>query len=877
MRVTNQLFFQNTQFNYRTTMNSLYRSNQQLASGLKIQHSYQDSGIYVDAMRLDYEASTLAQAKETSAKAQTFANNTDKAFNQFASSLDQFKVKLIQAANDGTMSTTSRQAVADDLEGIRNHLMNVANTSINGNFLFSGSATAIKPIAADGTYRGNGESLTALVGSEVQLAYNIDGKSLFLGSDSDYHKKVTTNVSMYNQTKLHPNIMTINTEELPEEEYLKETDTIRDMVGDIDSNDSNNPDTVFYVSGRNSYGEAFNSKIQMTSDAPISDLLERIGHTYGNTSTRQLVEVSLNNRGQIEIKDLRQGSNQIEFHMFGAVDRAETGGSGNAGNADGTDLDTIFSNPNVDIIEFTKSNFKATPTSDTVASREQVFNAGTFNVGFPMHLDNGNPALANTPLQDFMGGAIDEIVLNGTDAAGGAITSVSFTVGTGTTVQDLMNEIENQFGDVSVRLENGQIIVEDNTIDPDNVNYGDSSLSITLTSLSGGANEAGFVVPDALNYDRRGFEHRGNQLSGNVAQIINKTGEYAIPKTKLVETAGIENLDGVNLQLNGKTNSGDPFELTVNLLDAGSTFTVGGDVYTIFNNEGKSTPADEVTYQQLMDIVSMAISGRLPDDVDPISDVKSADITAAISAPAGAAFDAALATAIDDSSLGYTISDEVKNYIIDAINYARLTPPETEKSDEALRMADLTQYGDIIKSARMQVDVRMDERGRFEIVDKTSSVTQARLSMFDENADNFGTPSALSFMANDALTIDEPSLNVFHDLDKIIEAVRNGTYYPDGDSSDPRNTGIHNGIERIDHIMDHFTRNHTKIGSLSNALGDSQRRSELLEVNVKSVKSEIIDADYGETMMQFQQITLAYQAMLSSISKINSLSLVNYM
>jgi len=65
------------------------------------------------------------------------------------------------------------------------------------------------------------------------------------------------------------------------------------------------------------------------------------------------------------------------------------------------------------------------------------------------------------------------------------------------------------------------------------------------------------------------------------------------------------------------------------------------------------------------------------------------------------------------------------------------------------------------------------------------------------------------------------------------------------------NAPISNLLECIDHIMDHFTRNHTKIGSLSNALGDSHRRSRLLEMNAKSLKSKIIDAGFGETMIQF--------------------------
>lgn len=863
MRITNQLFFQNTQYNYSTTMNDLYKTNQKLATGLKIQNSYEDSGVYVDAMRLNYEAATLAQSVETSTKAQAFANNTDKAFNQFAESLEEFKVKLVQVANEGAMSSTSREAIANELETIRDHLMSIANTSINGNFLFSGSATSTKPIAADGTYQGNGEALKALVGSEVQLQYNIDGLSLFLGSDSDYYKILTTNVAMLNQSELYPEVMDNNSYDISEEVYLSETDTIRDMVGDIDGDPTNDPDTVFYISGINSYGEAFNKKIQMTSDAPVSDLLEQIGNAFGNTSTNKLVDVTLNNQGQIEIKDLNQGSNQIEFHMFGAVDRAETGGAGNAGNADATDLDTLFTSPNVDIIEFTKSNYDGLASMDSVASREIFSNPGTFKVGFALKLDGNDYATATTELDDIFPSEVDSIMV------GSSTISKS-----GNSVNDLLLAIEAEYPNTTASIQNGQIYVTDDTFDPSTDSFGDSGLVITLTTLDAtSTNVAGFATPDALNFDRRGFEVEGNELSSNLAQIINETGEYASAQTKLIETAGVSDLDGREIVLTGFDVSGNEFDVTINLDAAGSTFTIGADTYTIYDGSGVATPANEVTYQQLLDIVTIAVAGQTPQD--PISVTNATAIQDVID-------DAVLnGGTIDDSllDLAYAgaISEETKGYILDAI-LADLDG-DLDAKDEALRMADLTHYGDVIEVARMKVDVSMDERGRIEIVDKTSSVTDARLTMYDPEANNFdeSTPSALSFMANDALIIDEPSINFFEDLDNIIEAVRNGTYYPDADGADPRNIGIHNSIERLDHIADHFTKEHTKIGALSTALNESKQRVELLKVNVMSVKSEIIDADYGETMIEFQQLSLAYQAMLNSISQINSMSLLNYM
>lgn len=813
MRITDQLFFHNTQNNYRKNMGNLFDTNQKLASGLKIQHSYQNTGVYVDAMRLDYEASTLAQVKETTSKAQAFANNTDKSFNQFSATFDKFKTKLLQASNEGAMSQTARHAVANDLESIRNHLMNISNTSINGTFLFSGSATNVKPITADGTYNGNGESIKALVGSGVELAYNIDGESLFLGKSGDYQKSVTTNVPMFNQVKLNPGIMNENDGDLPKEEYLKPSDSIRDMVGDIDADPANNPSSVFYVSGNDSYGNAINEKLEMTSDAPISDLLTRIGNAYGNTSTNKVVNVELNNRGQIEIKDLRKGSNQLEFHMVGAVDR--NAALNTAGNADEANLDILFSKPNVDIIEFTKSNFKSNPTMETVSSSERITKPGAFDVGFPLKVENGEKASPSTPLRDIMGESVTGIYLNGVNSAGAGATN-SFAVTPTTTVQDLLSEVETRFG-VSARLESGQIIVNDDTLGA-NSTYGDSAVSISLTAYSGATPIAGFDSPDAANFDRRGFEQVGNRLKSNSSQIINKTGETAVPKDTLVSAAGVSDLNGRVFRMEIVDISGSPRTVEINLANPQSTFSVDmdndgtmDDTFVIFDGKGGDTSSSDMTYRQLMDVMGMASSGSFPQDSD---------------------------------SSGTIEADE---------------------------------YNSAIKTSRNQVDVSLDAKGRFELVDKTNSITPMRLNMYDTEANNFGTPSALQFMENNALTIDEPSLNVFEDLDRMIEAVRSGAYHADGDSENPRNIGIQNSIERLDHIMDHFTRSHTKIGALSNALKDTGERAELLEVNVNSVKSEIIDADYGETMIEFQQLALGYQAMLSSVAKINSLSLLNYL
>jgi len=713
MRVTNSLFYTNSVNNYQRTMQELYKTNAQISSGLKIQNSFEDSGVYVDTMRLNYEVATLEQVKESSSKAQTYANNTDKVLNQFTDALSKFKTKLIQSASSSN-SNTSLDALANELQSLRDHMVSLGNTSINGQYLFSGTSFTSKPISADGTYNGNDGSMDAIIGSGVKLPYNITGEDLFLGQDSDFQRVLSTNVKMYNQTKLHPEVMSEGGE-LSQEVFLKESDTIRDMVGDKDTDPTNDADTIFYLSGRKPDGTTFKTNFSTSSISKVSDLLERIGQEFGNTTTNQVVDVNMNEHGQIEIKDIKNGNSMLEMNLFAAVDRD---GAGNATQA-------------------------------------------------------------------------------------GAAVNVNFAVNAGTTTQDLMTDIENNFGNVSVRIEDGQIYVSDTS------GTTSSSFDISLTSQDtvAGTNINSFMTPDSMNYERRGFEKDGNNISSNISQMVKSTNEYATERTKLSEVSGAS-LNTKQFVLSGIDNSGNIFNAQIDFGNPTSTFSLDGGTtnYTIFDAVGGTTAENDMTYRQLSDVISMVVSGNIPATTGTFSD-----------------------------------------------------------------------YENAVSSSKGAVEVGLDYKGRLEIHDKFNSKSPIEFSLFDGNADSSSNASTLTFMANDAVKIEDPNIDFFKDLDNMIEAVRKGTFRMDSESDDPRNIGIQNSLGRIDHIMTHVTKEHTKIGSYSNALSQANERSELLSINVQTVRSDVIDVDIGEAYMKFNQLSNSYQAMLSTVAKINSMSLLNYM
>ncbi|MDH5464810.1 MAG: flagellin, partial [Thiovulaceae bacterium] len=132
--------------------------------------------------------------------------------------------------------------------------------------------------------------------------------------------------------------------------------------------------------------------------------------------------------------------------------------------------------------------------------------------------------------------------------------------------------------------------------------------------------------------------------------------------------------------------------------------------------------------------------------------------------------------------------------------------------------------------------------------------------------------------ANNALTVDDPKIDFFELIDGAISAVELERKQPDGITKKaPRNIGVQNAMVSIDHLLEHVINAHSKNGSQSNAIRYTQERNEAWIVNAKGIQSEILDTDLAEASMKYKQLTNNYDAMLSTVNKVNNLNLVNYL
>jgi len=702
MRVTQSMYYDSIYGtnNHKLTQ-ELFDVNKQIASGLKIQYASDDVRTFTETMRLDNEITVLGQIKSSTESGVKVSDQTDIVLNEFNSSMERMRTLLIQAAN-GTNDEASLDAISNELREIEKNLKGLANTSINGKYLFSGSAVDTKPIADDGTYQGNDAVLSALIGSNNQQQYNINGAELFLGEENSRKRELTSNV-------VNENLLT--------GESISSSTTIAEYMGDKDTAKLNR--SHFYIRGTRSDGTAFKDVISLDETATIQDLLDNIESDYGDNT----VNVTINDSGEIVVADKLNGSSKLDFHMVSAVDY------------------------NVD--------YTGVPP-DTGLSEDRAY--------------------------------VDDI--------------------------DDLNDAKTDYDTAT----SSDFFVRE----------------FSKSGLDANSNAAQNI--EGLIYDRTNFVKKGPYLSSNVSQIVKSDNAFASPSTKIADVADIskgtldtadDTLNGSSLKLIGVDINGDSYDVTIDFksaADGGSTFTYNGVEYNIYNmdpNGRSAVDGDEMTYQQLMDVVNMTVTAKLP-----------------------------------------------------------ATSPGTE--DE---------YDNAIVKSNLIGNTSLSYDGKLTFKDLTTAETQASISIYDPNSDNFTknidsdgdgtadtyTASIMTFNTNNALTISDPKTDFFKSIDGIITSVEEYKLYPDASSGNARTLGIENSLSQMDDLMDHFGRVHSKVGAQSNTLNTTYEQTQILEVSTISLRSSVIDTDLAEASLRLSQLDTNYQAMLSTVGKISKLSLVNYL
>lgn len=163
---------------------------QQLATGRSVNNLSDNPAAAAALVNNNAQSSEVDQFLSNVSDAQSKLQTADSALNNAVQVLTTAITVGTEGAN-GTLSTSDRQALAQQVQGLQQQMLGLANTSYQGVYVFAGTNVTSPPFAQDQSsasgvqYQGNSGVTSVQVGEGQSVQTNVSGSQLFLNSSGN--------------------------------------------------------------------------------------------------------------------------------------------------------------------------------------------------------------------------------------------------------------------------------------------------------------------------------------------------------------------------------------------------------------------------------------------------------------------------------------------------------------------------------------------------------------------------------------------------------------------------------------------------------------------------------------------------------------------
>lgn len=201
MRLSTSYMYQRQIDTMSKAMNGYNDLTARLSSGQTLLTPSDDPTGASQAVTLQSALSRMGQFETARTYAQDALGQEDDTLNSISNLLTENLSQKIVAGGNGSYSDADRQALATELQGIRDNLLDLANTkNSDGRYLFAGYKTGSAPFQDDGTYVGGDTAITQKVSDENEMQVGHVGSDIFMsGSADDLFKALDDAINKLNQ------------------------------------------------------------------------------------------------------------------------------------------------------------------------------------------------------------------------------------------------------------------------------------------------------------------------------------------------------------------------------------------------------------------------------------------------------------------------------------------------------------------------------------------------------------------------------------------------------------------------------------------------------------------------------------------------------
>lgn len=141
--LTNQMIFRLGNLNTEQT-----RISYQMSTGKKIDRGSDDSSVFSRELYVNDKIRTYEGLQTQIEKTQAQNNVSDSAIGEMKKLMDNIKQEMMKALNSGT-DASDKISIATSIEGMKENLLTLANERVDGEYLFTGSDTTVRPFSKD--------------------------------------------------------------------------------------------------------------------------------------------------------------------------------------------------------------------------------------------------------------------------------------------------------------------------------------------------------------------------------------------------------------------------------------------------------------------------------------------------------------------------------------------------------------------------------------------------------------------------------------------------------------------------------------------------------------------------------------------------------
>lgn len=198
MRVTQGILNQNMLFNLQQNNKAMEKYQNQITTGKKVNKPSDDPVTAVRGMAYRSSLNDIEQYKRNADDGLAWMTTTDDALNEVTAVMHRVRELTVQGLN-GTNDPNARYAIAEEINQLKEHLGEIANSQIAGKYIFAGTDATTPPysVASKEFENRNQESLQLQVGQTNIVQINVQGTNVFNYGDGIF-KVLSDIVSGFN-------------------------------------------------------------------------------------------------------------------------------------------------------------------------------------------------------------------------------------------------------------------------------------------------------------------------------------------------------------------------------------------------------------------------------------------------------------------------------------------------------------------------------------------------------------------------------------------------------------------------------------------------------------------------------------------------------